>query len=171
LSATNAPSTFVRTDDTPEAGQETLALDFGTLTNTSGAVTTLTLTYRARVDNLLVNQDGDTLTNAAALSFDTPGGTGTQTLEDDATLTLGEPRLALTQAITSATTNLEAGDTLTYRVTVTNTGTTPAFETLLSDVLPPELGHVQNLVAASLTNTSGRSETPTLSARDDGWDS
>ncbi|WP_186343247.1 hypothetical protein, partial [Allochromatium palmeri] len=25
--------------------------------------------------------------------------------------------------------------------------------------------------AASLTNTSGRSETPTLSARDDGWDS
>lgn len=171
LSATGNPSAFTRTDNTPGAGQETLTLNFGALTNTSGAVKTLTLTYRARVDNRLVNQDGDTLTNAATLRFDTPGGSGTQTLADDAALTLGEPKLALTQTITSSTTGLEAGDTVTYRVTVKNTGTTPAFETLLSEALPPELRHVQNLSVVSLTNTSNNSETPTLNAGDDGWSS
>jgi len=170
LSASGNPTDFTRTDNSPAAGQETLALPFGTMANNSGAVRALTLTYRARADNILGNQDGRTLPNAASLTYDRPGVGTPATLSDGATITVGEPRLAVTHTITSPTTNLDAGDAVTYRATIENTGTTTAFETALRDLLPPGLGDVQG-ISVVLTNTSGNSQTPTITVLPDGWQS
>jgi uncharacterized repeat protein (TIGR01451 family)/fimbrial isopeptide formation D2 family protein len=170
LSSAGNPTDFSRTDNAPAAGQETLALAFGTMTNNSGAVRTLTLTYRALVDNILSNQDGQTLPNTAGLTYDRPSVGGSATVSDSKTVTVGEPHLAVTHTITSPTTNLDAGDTVNYQVTVTNNGTTPSFETTLRDLLPPGLGNVQG-ISVVLTNTSGNSETPTITVLPDGWQS
>jgi uncharacterized repeat protein (TIGR01451 family)/fimbrial isopeptide formation D2 family protein len=170
LSSSGNPPDFTRVDNSPAAGQETLSLALGTMTNGSGAVRTLTLTYRALVDNTLGNQDGQTLPNTATLTYDRPGVGTPTTVSDDESVTIGEPRLAVTHEITSPTTNLEAGDPVTYRVTVTNTGNTPSFETTLRDLLPPGLGNVQG-ISVVLTNTSGNSQTPTITVLPDGWQS
>lgn len=170
LSPSSSPTAFTRVDDSPAAGQETLSLAFGTMTNDSGAVKTLTLTYRALVDNILSNQNGQSLPNVASLTFDQPGVGAPATISDSETVTVGEPHLNIAHVITSPTANLDAGDTVTYQVTVTNNGTTPAFETTLRDVLPPELRNVQG-ISVVLTNTSGNSEAPTITVLADGWES
>ena len=170
LSASTPPADFTRTDNAPAADQETLALAFGTLSNASGDTRTVTLNYRARVDNLLSNQDGQTLPNTATLGYAKPLTGEPASISDAESVTVGEPRLAVTHTITSPTANLEAGDTVTYEVTVTNTGDTTAFETSLRELLPPGLGNVQG-VSVVLTNTSGGSETPTITVLPDGWQS
>lgn len=170
LSSSANPTAFTRIENAPAAGQESLTLAFGTLTNDSGAVLTLTLTYRALVDNLLGNQDGQTLPNAATLIFDQPGVGTPRRVSDSKTLTVGEPHLAITHTIDTPTTNLDAGDAVTYRVTVTNNGTTPAFETLLRDLLPAGLGNIQG-VSVVVTNSSGNSQTLTITLLPDGWQS
>ena len=170
LTASTPPTDFTRTDDAPAAGQETLALAFGTLTNTSGDTRVVTLNYRARVDNLLSNQDGQTLPNTATLGYAKPLTGELASVSDTENVTVGEPRLAVTHAITSPTANLEAGDTVSYEVTVTNTGNTTAFETSLRELLPPGLGNVQG-VSVVVINTSGGSETPTITVLPDGWQS
>lgn len=170
LSPSSAPTAFTRVDNSPAAGQETLSLVFGTMTNDSSAVKTLTLTYRALVDNILSNQNGQSLPNVASLTFDQPGVGAPATISDSKTVTVGEPHLNIAHVITSPTANLDAGDTVTYQVTVTNTGTTPAFETTLRDVLPPELQNIQG-ISVVLTNTSGNSTAPTMTVLADGWES
>ncbi|MBK7541480.1 MAG: DUF11 domain-containing protein [Candidatus Competibacteraceae bacterium] len=170
LTASTPPADFTRTDNAPAAGQETLALAFGTLTNASGDTRTVTLNYRARVDNLLSNQDGQTLPNTATLGYAKPLTGEPASISDAESVTVGEPRLAVTHAITSPTANLEAGDTVNYEVTVTNTGNTTAFETSLRELLPPGLGNVQG-ISVVLVNTSGGSETPTITVLPDGWQS
>ena len=95
VTAGNNPTAFDRTDDAPMAGQETLELDFGTLTNSNNAVAEVTVTYFALVDNILGNQNNQTLANTATLSFDNPAGGGTETVSDNASVTVGEPTLTV----------------------------------------------------------------------------
>ena len=49
-STSQNPTNFTRTDGAPGAGQETLSLGLGTLTNTTSAIAGITLTYQARVE-------------------------------------------------------------------------------------------------------------------------
>jgi len=166
VTKTGAASDFTRQDDTPAAGLETLSLALGTLTNGSGEVAGVTLSYQARVDNLLDNQDGETRDNAARLSFDNPLGEGRRTLEDATTLTLGEPELSLDKTIASPTTNLDAGDSIGFQVRVSNVGTSTAQDVVLSDVLPDGLESVSNL---AIVSTSGGAEAPTFVNNGSSW--
>ncbi|QTD48525.1 isopeptide-forming domain-containing fimbrial protein [Sulfidibacter corallicola] len=166
VATTLDPADFIRTDDTPAAGQESLSLDLGTLSNSSDQSATLTLTYRAVVDNLLVNQENHSLINAVTLTFDDPGGGPVVELTDGTAITVGEPHLTLAKSVTSPVLNLEAGDQIDYEVVVGNDGTTTAFEVVLGDTLPAGL---ENLTALAVTAVTGGAETPVFLSDSLSW--
>ena len=131
---TTLPGDFTVTTDA--AGAQTLTLGFGALTNTANASRTVTLTYTVIVANVLTNQDGHVLMNQATFFFDDPG-TGLPTSQlAETMLTVGEPQLALSKTITGPAVGLDAGDSVAFRVDVSNTGTTTAFDTVIADTLP-----------------------------------
>ena len=136
LSVTNTPADFTRTDNTPGPGEETLTADFGTLTNATGFLQFLTVDYSVRVENVLSNQDNQGLENAVTLSIMDTGAGVPQSLMDSTSSTVGEPRLALNKNTTSSTAGLDAGDSVSFAVSVANTGSTTAYDVLLTDMLP-----------------------------------
>ncbi|MTW23151.1 isopeptide-forming domain-containing fimbrial protein, partial [Allochromatium palmeri] len=166
VSATGATTDFTRRDDTPSTGLETLSLELGTLTNASDAVAGLTLRYQARVDNQITNQNNHGLNNTATLAFDDPLGGDTHRLTDSQRLTVGEPVLTLAKTLTSATTNLDAGDTIDFQVVVGNSGTTTAYDVVLTDALPDGLEAVNDL---RVTATSDGLDAPSLTNNGDDW--
>ncbi|MCK5921155.1 MAG: DUF11 domain-containing protein, partial [Methylococcales bacterium] len=100
---------------------------------------------------------------------DDPGtGNTTSTPPDAESVTVGEPALAITKAITSNTANLDAGDQVDFTVVVENTGRTTAFETVLGDSLPTGLVNITNLQVAA---TTGGTPTPALANNVNSWTS
>ncbi|MEQ1860175.1 MAG: isopeptide-forming domain-containing fimbrial protein, partial [Chthoniobacteraceae bacterium] len=94
-----------------------------------------------RIGNVAGNQDAVTLTNTATLAY-ADGTLGATTVNDptpNVSITVVEPVLTLDKATIGTTTGLDAGDTVQYSITITNTGTATAHETLLSDALPAGL--------------------------------
>lgn len=166
LSSSLNPIEFTRSDNTPSAGNETLSLNLGTLSNTNDALAVVTLTYNALVDNIIENQDGSMLENNVRLDLLSPGGGGSDQVTDDASVIVGEPDVSLVHTITSSTTNLGAGSTVTYRLEVANSGTTTAHETIITNVLPAGL---ENITALSVTSTSGGAQTPTFTNNGTDW--
>ncbi|PIE90914.1 MAG: hypothetical protein CR997_03400 [Acidobacteria bacterium] len=164
-SSTN-PTEFTRTDDTPNAGQETLSLDLGVLENAQTDTRTLVFTYRALVDNILVNQDGVNISNNATLAYDDPGSGAQVSQSDTSQMTVGEPHLTLAKAITGSYVNLNAGDTVTFEVTVGSDGNLTAYDVVVSDVLPAGL---ENITALSVISSSGGAEEPTLTNNATDW--
>jgi fimbrial isopeptide formation D2 family protein/uncharacterized repeat protein (TIGR01451 family) len=162
------PAEFTRTDDSPAPGQETLELNWISITNTTGGVQSITLTYDALVDNILSNQDNQTLPNLAALGFINPAGGAAATLTDGESVTVGEPDLTLVKSIPSMPMAPQAGDTVGFQIDIGNTGTTTAFEVVLTDVLPAGLENVTNL---QVTSTTGGAETPTFTNNGSDWSS
>ncbi len=172
VTAATPPADFAHADNTPTAGAQTLTASFGALTNAAGTTATVTLTYQARVDNLLVNQANVALDNAATLAFtDAASGGATATRGPVTTsVTVGEPMLALSKALTSPAAGLVAGSTASFSVTVGNSGTTTAFETVLADSLPTGLFLPAGaLVTVVPTNLSGNLQVPSVTVGSDGW--
>ena len=125
----NDPPIVNRVDNTPVAGEETVSFTLGDISNDDpGVQKYVRLRYRARVDNLLLNQDGVSLSNSALFRVDDEdvGGQSFEIPADPATVVVGEPHLTLVKGITSNYTDLDAGDTVDFTVTVGNTGTTTA---------------------------------------------
>ncbi len=171
-SSSSGPSDFDRTDDTPAAGQETLSLSLGTVSNSDTSATTIVLTYQALVDNILDNQAGTSLVNQVAMSFSDPGAGGaTATRGPQATtIQVGEPFLTLTKTLTSQAAGLQAGSTASFTVVAGNTGTTTAYETVISDLLPEGLFFPAGSVVTVVTNNlSGNLETPIVTVTADEW--
>ncbi|MFK8012741.1 MAG: isopeptide-forming domain-containing fimbrial protein [Marinicellaceae bacterium] len=160
------PTEFNRSDNTPSAGFETLTLNLGTLINNNASTATVTFTYNALVDNIIENQDGEMLVNNVSLDLDSPGGAGRVQFTDNTSVTLGEPVLSLVKNITSSTPRLSAGSEVTYSLAIANTGTTTAFETIITDVLPAGL---ENINALTITSSSGGAETPTFTNNGFDW--
>ncbi len=172
-SSTN-PVDFMRTDNAPSPGLETLALALGTVSNSSASATTIRLTYQAIVDNLLSNQASTSLGNSASLSFSDPGAGGATATRGPSTTmtTVGEPFLALTKALTSPAAGLQAGSTASFSVVAGNTGTVTAFETVISDALPAGLFFPGgSVVTVAPNNVSGQLEIPTATTTAAGWQS
>jgi uncharacterized repeat protein (TIGR01451 family)/fimbrial isopeptide formation D2 family protein len=172
-SSTN-PADFTRTDNAPSPGLETLALALGTVSNSSASATTIRLTYQAIVDNLLSNQANTSLANGASLSFSDPGAGGATATRGPSTtiITVGEPFLALSKALTSPAAGLQAGSTASFSVVVGNTGTITAFETVISDTLPAGLFFPGgSVVSVTPNNVSGQLEIPTTTVTAAGWQS
>jgi fimbrial isopeptide formation D2 family protein/uncharacterized repeat protein (TIGR01451 family) len=148
-SSSNAPLTEANPDFfTYDAGAGTLTFDFGTSSLlTAGNVV---LTYTVQVDNVIGNQQSTTLPNSVEGQFDDPENPGaTVTVGPVSTsVRVGEPDLEMSKSIVSGATGADAGDTVTWQVTIENTGTTTAFQTSWVDQLPDGLGNISN---ASLT--------------------
>ena len=110
--------------------------DLGTLMNTTTGDITLTVTYRAVVLDALENQDGDTLNNSAEFSWDE-----NPPLQDSADpVTVLEPDLSIQKSATPSF--VRVGDIVTYTITIhhTDDSNTNAYDTLMQDVVPVELG-------------------------------
>jgi uncharacterized repeat protein (TIGR01451 family)/fimbrial isopeptide formation D2 family protein len=144
----------------PEAGDTgELEWSFGTLENAGDNeydTNTLILVYTVRVidpagiDPLPHNQ---TLTNAATVSYQLADATTHTSAVTSAAIVARQPALTIDKIITSPALDalgnyvLRPLDTVTYQITVTNTGTAPAYNALIADTLPEGL----RLAAPSLT--------------------
>ncbi len=124
-------------DPDGDGRNERVTFDFGTLTNGVGGDNTITLEVVAVAPDVAVNQGGlDGLVNTATLSHST----GDPVL-GTAVVDLVEPRLAVTKEVVNPATPFgDAGDLVTYRVTVEHTAasTADAFDVSLADLLPAE---------------------------------
>ncbi|WP_394148224.1 Ig-like domain-containing protein [Shewanella atlantica] len=162
---------------TPETNlgpaDDPLIFDFGALTNSHSGAQDISIEIEVEVDNILANQAGTSLSIGASASYDNASTPPTKTLVIDVI----EANLDLSKTITSGATGSDAGDTVSYKITLTNTSTkATAYRVSVADLLPAELlggpdgtgsgSTFANLVltniadAAVLTNTS----TPLASA-------
>ena len=100
------------------------------------------LRVKARVDNILSNQQNTVLTNTGSLQF--LNGATNETVNDPtpATITVTEPVLSLSKVISNTPTNPDAGDIIEYTANIkhaTGSGAT-ARDVIWSDTLPTGLG-------------------------------
>lgn len=144
------------------------AFDFGTVTNTDSVNTTpetITLTYQVVVLNMSANLRGVGRNNQAVWAWS--GGSVTDSASN---IIIVEPALEVIK--TALPNSGDAGDTITFTLTVQHTGTSDAtaFELALIDVVPTGMTYV----GGSLAYVSGEAPTslddssaPTLTAS---WD-
>jgi uncharacterized repeat protein (TIGR01451 family)/fimbrial isopeptide formation D2 family protein len=126
------------------------AFNLGTLTNsdTNNAVAeTVTLTYTVVVLNSPGNDRGGLRNNAVTLTHSTGSANASAP-----NAVIVEPTLTLTKQATP-TTNLDAGDTVTFTLRITNTAPSnaEAFNIVLTDAVPSGLTYVP----ASFVHTGG----------------
>jgi uncharacterized repeat protein (TIGR01451 family)/fimbrial isopeptide formation D2 family protein len=150
----------------PSVNGQNIVFSLGTITNANtdnSTPETLTLTYRAVVLNVAGNQRGTALHNTATLSW--TGGSAAPAGTPD--ITVDEPSLTVSK-VASPTTG-DAGDTIQYDVTVTNSAVgngAVAFDVAWSDTVPAGLTYVPNslqLISGPATTTLSDAGRPTLS--------
>lgn len=148
----------------------TRTFDFGSVVSTADNVAgngTFLLRVTARVDNILANQGAGSPTtatqfsNTAVLQF-TDGTSGATTVTDPTApgaISVVEPVLSLDKTVTSVTTGLDAGDIVTYSVSIANTGTSTAHDANFLDVLPAGMiitsGGISSSGGVSIDGSSG----------------
>ena len=148
----------------PTVNGQVVTFDLGTITNANsdnGTAETLAITYSAVVLNNAGNNRATTLVNSAVLHWsDDIAGSYTPAAVHAPTVTVQEPLLTVAK-VASPATGVDAGDTITYTVTVTNdnnaNGTT-AYEVTLRDIIPAGLTYVP----ASLQQTAGAGTNPAV---------
>ncbi len=143
---------FAAIEGTPVAG-DAATLDFGTLTNLDSdgiGVETLTIVYTVLVQNVAGNQTATLLNNEATWSWDT----GHSVNATGPEVEVVEPVL-LIQKDALPTTG-DAGDTITFTITITHDGTSPpGFDLVFSDPVPAGLTNIANLDCTGGTITPG----------------
>lgn len=164
----SSPLSFTVTA-TPSAGASNLTWNIGDVVNDSSvnATTTddLVIVYRVRItDGDLAAVASTTLSNSATLDYDNASGAATQ-LTDSVNATVIQPILTTSKDVAgglNAGDTVAAGDTVTYEITITNTGNAPAYDVQITDVVPVGLrdGRVPVIGDVSITLQSG----PTLAA-------
>ncbi|MEI6159295.1 MAG: isopeptide-forming domain-containing fimbrial protein, partial [Roseococcus sp.] len=138
------------------AGQG-VTFDFGTVVNpgdNSAANDTVTVQIIARVRDTAPG--GAVLTNAAITTVTDTAGGNIQQPTDAVTVTVVLPDLLLTKSVATPASG-DAGDVMTYTVTVAHSGTStgPAFDLALTDLLASEkLNYVAGSATASLGGAS-----------------
>ena len=152
VSTANAPIEavpfFTRT---PAGGGDPERLDFRFGSLTANAAASITITYQARVDNILANQSGTILSNSAALYYIDPTG-GEELLDTKMTsITVGLPELTLGKSITSDTAGLMAGSIVNYQVVCGNIGQTTAYDVVFTDNISPS--RLDNITGINITST------------------
>jgi uncharacterized repeat protein (TIGR01451 family)/fimbrial isopeptide formation D2 family protein len=125
----------------PVTGPTTVSLNIGDIVNAAdgnAANDAFVIVYRARVVNDVHPQlNAITLTNTASLDYDTATGPA-PTRQDSEAVTLLQPNLTVSKSATPAggDTVIVANELITYTVDITNTGTAPAYDVVLRDVIP-----------------------------------
>ena len=135
----------------------TLLFDFGAPTTTDDNVATnnaFLLRLVARVANIVGNQAGTTLTNTAAMRYTNPNtGASVNVAGGSQIITVTEPSLTLSKAITTLPSPADAGGVITYTITLTNaTGASVSIanDTVYTDTLPSALS--LNLASIGITS-------------------
>ncbi|MBY8977921.1 DUF11 domain-containing protein [Rhodobacteraceae bacterium NNCM2] len=92
---------------------------------------TIRVTYQAVVSNLFSNQDGTVIGNVVEVTSDSG-------LSDTAAneVTVVEPEIEIDKQVVSPAGAVDAGDVVTYQVTLSNTGTSTAFDVTFEDTAP-----------------------------------
>ncbi|MEM9063602.1 MAG: isopeptide-forming domain-containing fimbrial protein [Pseudomonadota bacterium] len=125
-----------------------ISFDFGLIENAPDADTleeTITIQVTALVEDLPQNESGDTLVNAAVLSF---GPDADDTVTAEASIDIVEPTITIDK--TAPAGPVDAGDVVDYQIDVENAGPGPAFDLVISDLLADAgLALVPGTVAAS----------------------
>lgn len=148
-SSSNAPLNESNPSFFSQSGN-VLTFDFGTLVVPNPG--NIEITYDVRVANVLANQDGVILGNSVSLQYVDPNTSGTVSLGPVSTpdpVRVGEPNLTLYKFAIAGAVGADAGDTVRWRVTLQNTGHTPAYQLNWSDVLPDGLYQISNITVTA----------------------
>ncbi|HDP90208.1 MAG TPA: DUF11 domain-containing protein, partial [Thioalkalivibrio sp.] len=129
----------VSADGDPVTGPTTVTWTLGAVANlpNDGASDDFVIVYRARVINgALVQANTTPLENSVELDYDTAAGPA-PTQNATASVTVLQPNLVASKSSDPVSGSVvAAGDTVTYTVTLENTGTAPAYDVVLEDVIP-----------------------------------
>lgn len=124
----------------PSTGPTTLLWSIGDITNAGDnnpANNDFVIVYRASVLNgVLAQVNLTTLTNSVNFSY--TSATGTSNLSSSVILSVLQPALSVTKtAVAAAGDNIiDANELITYTVNITNSGTAPAYDAVLQDIIP-----------------------------------
>ncbi|MHC4322689.1 MAG: isopeptide-forming domain-containing fimbrial protein [Planctomycetota bacterium] len=142
--ATVAPFTHTAIPEANEAGDPavgptTVTWSLGFVTNqpNDGLSNDFLIVYRGRVLNeVFAHTDlSITLNNVVDMTYDKATGRVTQTDED--TITALQPMLTVSKSSNPVSgSSIAAGNTVTYTVDIQNTGTAPAYDVVLQDIIP-----------------------------------
>jgi len=156
-------------------GPGTLTIDFNDITVNVGAsvanANRFVIRVLATVTNILANQESITRTNTARLVFLDPDGAGNagpaadRTITDsntgnDPTVTVVEPTLTIVKNVSG--TVADAGDTLTYTITITNSSGQAAYDVLVRDIFDSALNTLTLTSVVSSGFSGGTFIAPTL---------
>ncbi len=129
-----------------------LTFDFGKIINTTAADETVTIIYRVMVLNISTNQSATTPLNNTAV-FSWTGGSITRSAN---TVSIVEPNVNVTKSV-DITTGVDAGNLLTYTVTITNPAVLTAFDATLIDAFPynatTNASQLENITITNVTDT------------------
>ena len=130
---------------------------FGNLVNpdATAAVEAIVIEFDARVVNEITNTAGTTLTNSFGILYERDGAPGPDPDPNPlppppVTTTVVSPVLTFAKSA-DITTNVDAGDVITYTLTITNPGGvngSTAFDALVADTMPA------NLLVTGITSTT-----------------
>ena len=162
---TGAVTTDTRT--TTWNSGEGVYIDFGSVlvNNNDTALNTVTIELQARVlhetnssSNTAVNSHGNQLQNNARM-YASAGTSQQSPLSNNEPVRIVEPNLSVTKS-NGATENIQANDTFTYTVVVSNEArsdydTPPIYNIEVRDVLPPELELTSTVTALADPTTTG----------------
>ncbi len=132
-----------------DALNDRVVFNFGTVLNTpdnlANGLDQIVVEIVARVENVGANTSGDTLINRASLNF------GNGTVAATAAVDIVEPQLDIQK--TAAPNNGDAGDIITYTLTLSHTAASQAaaYGLVIGDLLQSDI----HLVAGSVTTTAG----------------
>ncbi len=130
-----------------------ITFDFGDLVNTNrdnNVDETITITYRAVALNVVGNQSAGLRNNSAALSWTA----GSLPVVSAPNVTIIEPVINTAKSVLPTT--ADAGDTVTFTVTLTNpaSGSTTAYDATWSDTLPAALTYNPGTLALGACTAS-----------------
>lgn len=138
----------------------TATIDLGQLTNAdrnNAIAETITLTYTAVVLNVASNQEGTQLNNRATISY--TGGPAVAASAQNVTVIEPEIQVQKSASVDGGGTTGDAGDTITYTITITNPGDVDAFDLLLNDALPTDgttgFSLISGATLGSVVDTAG----------------
>lgn len=162
---------FTHTDPGNPLAAEQIRFDFDQIVYNEGAAADglstgrIEIRYLLQVENTLANQQGDQLNNAADFLYTDENGVTLRTVQDatgdsDTIITIVEPQVNAAKSIAVLPALIQAGDTVSYTVTLTNPGgplnplqNVPAYEITAQDVVPSDLSFLGATLAADLDGT------------------
>lgn len=158
----------------------TLTWDFGDLVHAGDnneSETTLVITYRARVvdaSGVAVTPTSQELENSATLSFELADASTHTTDASIVTASVLQPELALEKAVSGLSADSlgnyvrRPGETISFSLTVTNTGDAPAYNTRITDTIPEGMRGTAPTLSSAQLNGANVTGSITTAAWDSG---